>query len=723
MSVEVPSGGGPWQQTSTSANTALYISFTGLHFRNANPSFSYYLPGGGSLTPYSSLDAPACVHIAIGQYINVAGNDIDTCEHGLFSDDNNSNAFWNASQVVTVIGNHFHNNGFNDASSCCVHQLYYQSYFGLMEGNRVDLMYSGGTGADVKWRGFGGIFRYNYLDGYTSGTGPQIQMDLTDNQDGLAYVSFEGYLTGGYAQWPSGYDTAGANIIAAYQDQQQQEFVYGNIFVADADQAILYGGDESSGMADRNGRAYIYSNTFGGAAQVFKPSVVDNSYLNQFGDFRNNIVWPIGPPVMSANSTLQFGSIQTAIMSTTTNLFETGSISIASPITGGVYTGSGGPNGWYAGPCAATPCPWPLTLPFGPHLYNLSSPNYLTTGTQPFNSTTYIPPSGSAAIGAGTALAGPPSYLPVRYNFNVSTNTLTPRVYPLTIGAEDQSGSPQASTPTFSPVAGSYGSAQTVTISTTSSGAIICYNTTGSPATNGTTGCTTGTLYSSPVSVSSSETLYAVAGGTGYTDSTVGSAAYVINGTAATPTFSPVAGTYSSAQTITISTVTSGATICYTTDGTTPLAATPGTCSHGTTYSTPVSVAVNLTLKAIATKVAYINSGVGTAAYFIEATGPTFSPVAGTYTGTQSVTLSTATSGCGAYIVWNTTNAQSGGNLTGTSSINPLSVVASETVYSQVQSCPTNANSPITSAAYIINPSSTTTVIINGTLSGGVIIQ
>jgi hypothetical protein len=89
-------------------------------------------------------------------------------------------------------------------------------------------------------------------------------------------------------------------------------------------------------------------------------------------------------------------------------------------------------------------------------------------------------------------------------------------------------GSPQAATPTFSPGAGTYSSAQTVTISTSSSGAIICYNTTGSPATNGTTGCTTGTLYSGAVSVASSETLFAVAGGTGYSDSSVGSAAYTI---------------------------------------------------------------------------------------------------------------------------------------------------------------------------------------------------
>ena len=38
----------------------------------------------------------------------------------------------------------------------------------------------------------------------------------------------------------------------------------------------------------------------------------------------------------------------------------------------------------------------------------------------------------------------------------------------------------------------------------------------------------------------------------------------------ATPTFTPAAGTYSSAQSVTISTTTGGATIRYTTDGSTP---------------------------------------------------------------------------------------------------------------------------------------------------------
>jgi hypothetical protein len=91
-------------------------------------------------------------------------------------------------------------------------------------------------------------------------------------------------------------------------------------------------------------------------------------------------------------------------------------------------------------------------------------------------------------------------------------------------------------TPTFSPAAGSYGPAQTVTISTTTSGATIYYTTNGSTPTTGST------LYSAPITVASSETVKALAVESGYNNSAIGSADYIINGAVATPTFSPGAG-------------------------------------------------------------------------------------------------------------------------------------------------------------------------------------
>ena len=84
------------------------------------------------------------------------------------------------------------------------------------------------------------------------------------------------------------------------------------------------------------------------------------------------------------------------------------------------------------------------------------------------------------------------------------------------------------STPTFSPVAGTYTSAQSVSISDATSGATIYYTT------NGTTPTTSSTRYTGPITVSSTETLEAIAAATG-DPSAVASATYTITPTVSTP--------------------------------------------------------------------------------------------------------------------------------------------------------------------------------------------
>ncbi|MCL6457689.1 MAG: family 16 glycosylhydrolase, partial [Gorillibacterium sp.] len=76
------------------------------------------------------------------------------------------------------------------------------------------------------------------------------------------------------------------------------------------------------------------------------------------------------------------------------------------------------------------------------------------------------------------------------------------------------------------------------------------------------------------------------------------------------PTFTPAAGTYTSAQNVTLTSATAGAVIKYTTNGSTPTAASP-------TYTGAINVAASATLKAIATKAGLTDSAVASAAYII----------------------------------------------------------------------------------------------------------
>lgn len=80
--------------------------------------------------------------------------------------------------------------------------------------------------------------------------------------------------------------------------------------------------------------------------------------------------------------------------------------------------------------------------------------------------------------------------------------------------------------------------------------------------------------------------------------------------TVAAPVFSPVDGIYATAQSVTLSTSTSGATIYYTTDGRVPTVSS-------TRYTSPVSVGATQLLRAIAVKSGMTTSSVSSAAYVI----------------------------------------------------------------------------------------------------------
>jgi len=143
--------------------------------------------------------------------------------------------------------------------------------------------------------------------------------------------------------------------------------------------------------------------------------------------------------------------------------------------------------------------------------------------------------------------------------------------------------------PTFSVVAGTHAVAQTLTLSTTTAGATIYYTTDNSEPSS------TSSVYSVAIDVGTSQTIKAFVYRAGWTSSAVTSAAYTIVGTVSAPTFSPSAGTYTSAQSVTLSPSTPGSSIYYTIDGSTPT-------DSSTAYTTGaiITVGATQTIRAIA---------------------------------------------------------------------------------------------------------------------------
>ena len=248
-----------------------------------------------------------------------------------------------------------------------------------------------------------------------------------------------------------------------------------------------------------------------------------------------------------------------------------------------------------------------------------------------------------------------------------------------------------AATPTFSPAGGTYSAAQTVTLSDSTTGAAIYYTTDGSTPTN------TSTPYSKPFTVSATTTVNAIAADPpNYLNSTVATATYTINlPVAATPAFSPAPGTFTSVQSVTLSDSTTGASIYYTTNGSTPTAAS-------TLYSAPIAVSATTTIEAIAVASGYTNSAVATGAYTINiptAATPAFSPAPGSFSSAQSVTLSDATTGAAIYYTTNGTMPTTASTLYSAST--PIAV-SSTTTINAIAIASGYLNSPAATGTYTI---------------------
>ena len=191
----------------------------------------------------------------------------------------------------------------------------------------------------------------------------------------------------------------------------------------------------------------------------------------------------------------------------------------------------------------------------------------------------------------------------------------------------------QVVAPQMSPGGGTYGTGQSVSLSTTTSGASIRYTTDGSEPTE------SSTLYSSTLNVDTSMTLRAKAFKTNWVDSSTTTAVYTMSfGSLTAPVFTPTPpDTHESSVEVTIE-GPGIATLRYTTDGSDPTGASA-------VYTSPLTFTTTTTLKAKAFHPDYTASSTTTGVYTIQVPAPTADPGGSTYSAGQEVTIEESLSG------------------------------------------------------------------------------
>ena len=306
-----------------------------------------------------------------------------------------------------------------------------------------------------------------------------------------------------------------------------------------------------------------------------------------------------------------------------------------------------------------------------------------------------IAPVGAATHNVDASYAGDSHYSAV----TSSTIPLFPGLAPLVV----------------TPASGTYTSVQTLTITEAIPGSTIYYELTGTVSTNGYL------QYTGPVALpyGGVETLQAYATEAGYQQSNNLLAQYALNYPATpAPAFSLPAGSYSGAQSLTITDSLAGATIYYTTDGTAPT-------TSSTEYTGPITVSSTETIEANAAATGYSTSAVTTAAYTINISAPGFTLSA------SPVSVSVPQGGTGA----STISATDVGGFTGTVTLAatglPSGVSASfapgSAAGTQVLTLTASTSAPITSSAVAVtitgtsgSLSATTTVDLSITAEPGI---
>ncbi|MGA3019851.1 MAG: chitobiase/beta-hexosaminidase C-terminal domain-containing protein [Bryobacteraceae bacterium] len=487
---------------------------------------------------------------------------------------------------------------------------------------------------------------------------------VEDNCFGLlnhAYAGPEGFvINGGWFEvdvlqspWVPLPSNAWTHLAMTYDGSVEQLFVNG-VPVASRPQLGPINNESQPMYIGGPFQGGDYSSVFNGMIDEVR---IYNRALNQ-AEIQNDMAGTANVSISLNLATATLNTLQTqqftATITGSGNTGVTWSVALGAGAPTGAQPGVISPTGLYTPPSSVT-AQYTVTVTAQSQADPTKSASAIVTlvPAQPAAAPTFSPSGGTYTAAQTVTLHSTTSGATIRYTLDGSTpsetagtvytapfaisSTTTVKAMAYAAGLTDSSVATAiytilAAAPTFSPSGGTYTAAQTPTLSSTTSGATIRYTLDGSTPSE-----TAGTVYTAPFAINGTTTVKAMAYASGLTDSSVATAIYTI--LAAAPTFRPSGGTYTAAQSVTLHSTTSGATIRYTLDGSTPSE------TAGTVYTAPFTISGTTTVKAMAYASGLTDSSVATAIYTILAAAPTFSPSGGTYTAAQTVTLSSATSG------------------------------------------------------------------------------
>ena len=249
---------------------------------------------------------------------------------------------------------------------------------------------------------------------------------------------------------------------------------------------------------------------------------------------------------------------------------------------------------------------------FSPAAGTYTSQQSVTISDTAPNTTIYISNSGaptnaSTIYNGAVTVASSQTLQAVAQRINYALSPVSTATYTLNM--------PVVATPVFSVVGvSSDGSQQYLSLSdTTPRAQILCTNGPLTPYTSWGS-CMAFGGYGT---ITSGQTVYAIAEENGYADSAIASVTFPVTfPAAATPTFNVTSGTYTTIQSVTISDATPGSSIYYTIDGSTPVICYAPSCgTDPILYTGLVTVPETMTIKAIADAPGYTYGAVSSASY------------------------------------------------------------------------------------------------------------